>query len=149
MWSSTSTAFLSALRAENSEAWTRFLERYGPLIYEICRQRGVPADDARDLVQEVLMGVHRILSRTLKSDADVNFHAWLRGIVRFKLDLRCGIKVTIHSAEPGCFPQAAQYRKRRDRNVTFCRTQSHARRKAECWGCSAGGGRVAVNCSDD
>jgi hypothetical protein len=48
-------------RADN-DAWARFVEIYGPLIYGFVRKRGLQDADAVDLVQDVLRSVAGVLS---------------------------------------------------------------------------------------
>ena len=42
---------------QDHEAWTRFVDLYGPLIYGFARSHGFQDADAADLMQEVLRAV--------------------------------------------------------------------------------------------
>ena len=51
---SISTSLLARLRSgEKTEAWTRFVRLYTPVLFYWVRRQGVPSDDTADLVQEV------------------------------------------------------------------------------------------------
>src|SRR4051794_27722586 len=41
----------------DGEAWARFVEIFGPLVYIFARRGGLPDAEAADLVQEVLCAV--------------------------------------------------------------------------------------------
>ena len=47
----------------DADAWARFVDIYGPLIYGFVRKRGLQDADAVDLVQEVLRSVAGAISR--------------------------------------------------------------------------------------
>jgi len=52
----TSSSLLERLRQPGaSEAWQRFVHLYTPLLYYWARGAGLPAHDAADLVQDVLV----------------------------------------------------------------------------------------------
>lgn len=68
-------------RADN-EAWARFVEIYGPLIYGFVRKRGLQDADAVDLVQDVLRSVAGAISRLEYDPARGKFRAWLFTIVK-------------------------------------------------------------------
>ena len=55
--SSISSTLLDQLRARRPEAWQRLVLLYGPVIYRWCRRSDLSAEDAADLVQEVLAAV--------------------------------------------------------------------------------------------
>ena len=53
----TPVSLLERLRQPgDQEAWQRFVELYGPLIYAWSRRAGLQDQDAADLVQDVLSG---------------------------------------------------------------------------------------------
>ncbi len=75
---STSITLLKQLRSPRAEsAWQRFVELYAPLIFYWGRQRGLSADDAADLVQEVL-GDLVVKLQTFHYDPEQRFRGWLR-----------------------------------------------------------------------
>jgi RNA polymerase sigma-70 factor, ECF subfamily len=84
----TSTSLLQGLKAQQSEAWVCFVRLYGPLLYTWCRKRGLSAEDARDIVQEVCRAVHRHIG-DFHHATPGSFRAWLWTITRNRIvDLR-------------------------------------------------------------
>lgn len=69
----------------DAEAWSHFVEIYGPLIYRYARRQGVQDADAADLSQTVLTEVARCIDR-FDYDATLGrFRNWLMVIARYKL----------------------------------------------------------------
>lgn len=69
----------------DSEAWERFVEIYGPLVYRFGRRKGLQDADATDLSQTVLTEVAQCIDR-FQYDASVGrFRNWLMVIARYKL----------------------------------------------------------------
>jgi RNA polymerase sigma-70 factor (ECF subfamily) len=81
---STSSSLLRRVRNQESDAWTRLTELYGPLVYHWARRAGLQDVDATDVVQEVFRGVSAKLNG-FDSQAGGKFQAWLWGITRNKL----------------------------------------------------------------
>lgn len=71
--------------AGDTDAWTRFVEIYGPLIYRYGRRRGLQDADAADLSQTVLTEVSHCIGRFKYEAAIGRFRNWLMVIARFKL----------------------------------------------------------------
>jgi RNA polymerase sigma-70 factor, ECF subfamily len=68
--------------AMDVEAWTTFVEVYGPLAYGHCRRKGLRHEDAEDVTQEVFARVGASM-RTFEYRPDLGrFRAWLGTIVR-------------------------------------------------------------------
>jgi RNA polymerase sigma-70 factor (ECF subfamily) len=82
--SSLSTSLLMRVVALEPDAWGRLVQLFGPTIYSRCRRRGLSADEAADLVQEVFLAAVRSAGR-FRRDAGVGFRSWLWGIARNKL----------------------------------------------------------------
>jgi len=77
---STSVNLLKRLREPQAEsAWQRFVELYAPLIFYWARQKGLNADDASDLLQDVLATLLTKLPE-FQYDPDRRFRGWLRTI---------------------------------------------------------------------
>lgn len=78
---STSESLLMQLQADgrNSDAWSRFVRLYTPLIFHWARKTGMPQHDAADLVQDVLTIVLQKLPN-LEYDPERSFRGWLRMI---------------------------------------------------------------------
>jgi RNA polymerase sigma-70 factor, ECF subfamily len=61
----------------DSAAWTEFLNLYEGAVLRYCRSRGLQESDARDVVQEVLLAVHRAMSTWRPSGHAGGFRSWL------------------------------------------------------------------------
>ena len=83
--SSISSTLLAQLRSGRPEAWQRFVRLYSPVVYRWCRCSGVAADDAADVLQEVLASVARHLSDFHREGPHDSFTAWLAAITRNKV----------------------------------------------------------------
>jgi RNA polymerase sigma-70 factor (ECF subfamily) len=76
------TLFAVLEQPASGEAWSRFVERYGPTVFEWCRRQGLQAADAEDVTQEVL-GKFAKAARTFTYDrAKAGFRAWLRTVTK-------------------------------------------------------------------
>ncbi len=77
----TSASLLGKLRRSptDQQAWLQFVNRYGPLIEQWCRRWGLRADDADEIVQNVLLQLSRQMSE-FRYDADGSFRAWLKTV---------------------------------------------------------------------
>jgi RNA polymerase sigma-70 factor (ECF subfamily) len=64
-------------RPGESDAWSRFVELYTPLLYFWARRAGLQEADASDLVQEVLVLLFRKLPE-FNYDRQRSFRGWLR-----------------------------------------------------------------------
>lgn len=81
----TSLTLLDRVRANDAEAWGRFVQVYSPIIYSWARHSGCQDNDALDLVQEVFQTVAtRIRDFKREKDGDT-LRGWLWGITRHKL----------------------------------------------------------------
>src|SRR5262245_54194200 len=59
----------------NSEAWRTFVARYRPLILTWCRQDGLDAEAAEDVLQDVLGRLQRRM-QTFTYDPSGTFRGW-------------------------------------------------------------------------
>lgn len=74
------------LRQENdAEAWSQFVDLYGPLIYRYGRRRGLQDADAADLSQEVLREVARSIGRFEYDPSLGRFRNWLFVVAQRRL----------------------------------------------------------------
>ena len=78
--STTSISLLERLRRpEESEAWSRFVRLYTPLLFYWARRTGLNQEDSADLVQEVLTVLVRKLP-TFQYEPGKSFRSWLHTI---------------------------------------------------------------------
>jgi RNA polymerase sigma-70 factor, ECF subfamily len=78
----TSLSLLDRLRLRpDAASWGRFVDLYGPLLLGWLRRQGVRAQDAEDLVQEVLGVVVRELPAFRHNRRPGAFRCWLRTIL--------------------------------------------------------------------
>jgi RNA polymerase sigma-70 factor (ECF subfamily) len=83
--SSISSTLLDQLRTRRPEAWQRVVQLYGPVIYRWCRRSNLAAEDAADMVQEVLSTVAVHLPGFRRDRAQDSFTGWLATITRNKV----------------------------------------------------------------
>jgi RNA polymerase sigma-70 factor (ECF subfamily) len=116
--SSISSTLLEQLRARRPEAWQRLVLLYGPVIYHWCRRSSLAAEDAADVVQEVLSAVLIHLPGFRRDRPQDSFSGWLAAITRNKVrenyrrrqgraEARGGstaLRQMAEIAEPECLP---------------------------------------------
>jgi RNA polymerase sigma-70 factor (ECF subfamily) len=69
----------------DSEAWTAFVDFYGPLVYRYCRLRGLQDADAAEVTQEVFLQVHQSIRTFEYQPERGRFRNWLGTVTRHKL----------------------------------------------------------------
>jgi RNA polymerase sigma-70 factor (ECF subfamily) len=82
---SVSSTLLDQLRSRRPEAWERFVRLYSPLVYQWSRRSGLAAEDAADVLQDVLAAVMLALPDFRRDRPDDSFTAWLATITRNKV----------------------------------------------------------------
>ena len=83
---STSISLLNRLQqSDDSNNWNRLVELYTPLLQRWLRKYDVQANDADDLVQEVLMAVSKDLGSFDHNGRPGAFRSWLRTILVHRL----------------------------------------------------------------
>src|SRR5439155_25869693 len=88
---------------DDGEAWSRFVDVYGPLVYGQARRHGLSDADAADRMQEVLLAVARGVERY---DAGRGpFRKWLYAVAMNKV--RSFWKQRRHDATPADLDQLA------------------------------------------
>ena len=70
---------------DDAEAWTEFVQLYGPVVYGFARKRGLQDSDAADMVQEVLRSVARNADRMEYDPKKGTFRGWLYTVTRNKI----------------------------------------------------------------
>ena len=83
--SSVSSTLLEQLRSRRPEAWERFVRLYSPIVYRWCRRSALEAEDAADVLQEVLAAVMLHLADFHRRTPRDSFTAWLAAITRNKV----------------------------------------------------------------
>ncbi|MGA2034347.1 MAG: sigma-70 family RNA polymerase sigma factor [Thermoguttaceae bacterium] len=83
--SSISSTLLDQLRARRPDAWQRLVCLYGPVTYRWCRRSNLTAEDAADVVQEVLSAVMVHLGEFRRDRPQDSFSGWLAAITRNKV----------------------------------------------------------------
>jgi len=66
----------------DAEAWTEFTAIYYPLVFEICRRKGLQHADATDITQEVLSRVADAIGTYRHDQSGSTFRGWLYCITR-------------------------------------------------------------------
>ncbi|MBN2580575.1 MAG: sigma-70 family RNA polymerase sigma factor [Pirellulales bacterium] len=82
---SISTTLLDLVKARHSGAWQRLVDLYGGVVYRWCRQSGLKAEDAADVVQEVFLSVASHVAEFRRARPRDSFTAWLSTITRNKI----------------------------------------------------------------
>jgi RNA polymerase sigma factor (sigma-70 family) len=70
--------------SRDHEAWTNFVEIYGPLVYDYGRHNRLQDADAADLTQEVLRAVARSVGEFRYDPKRGSFRSWLFTVARTK-----------------------------------------------------------------
>jgi len=82
--SKTSPTLVGRVQANESSAWQRLVDLYGPLIYSWACRGGLASEDAADVMQEVFASVAKAIRR-FDPAARGRFRGWLWTITRNKL----------------------------------------------------------------
>ncbi|HMP78847.1 MAG TPA: sigma-70 family RNA polymerase sigma factor [Pirellulaceae bacterium] len=72
------------LQRQESLAWHQWVELYSPLVYHWCRETGLAAADAADVMQDVFLSVARNVSR-YRTVPGQTFRGWMWTITRNKI----------------------------------------------------------------
>src|SRR5687768_13184788 len=80
------TLLLRVRDADDSAAWSQFIDIYTPLIFGFCRKRGLQDADAADLAQEVMRAVSRAIGKFEYQPEQGTFRSWLFTITRNKFN---------------------------------------------------------------
>ena len=87
-------------KAEDQEAWERFVQLYTPLLFYWAQRTGLQTQDARDLVQEILTIVFRKIPH-FNYDPGKSFRSWLRTVTMNKHREFCRKKTISRNAATG------------------------------------------------
>ncbi len=83
--SATSSSLLDGIRSRSPQAWQRFVDAFGPVVYWASRRAGLDAADAADITQEVFGAVARSISDFRRDRPGDSFRGWLWTILRNKI----------------------------------------------------------------
>ena len=82
-WPETRVSLIRRLADRNdADAWALFEVHYQQPVYRFARSHGLQPDDAMDVVQEVLLAVHRSAANWKPSGRIGSFRAWLAEAAR-------------------------------------------------------------------
>jgi RNA polymerase sigma-70 factor (ECF subfamily) len=80
----TSSSLLERIRANEPDAWGRFVRLYGPLVAGWCRSAGLQAADTEDVAQDVFReAIGRVAA--LSHGPGESLRGWLRTVTRSKI----------------------------------------------------------------
>jgi RNA polymerase sigma-70 factor (ECF subfamily) len=102
---STESGLLDAAKRLDAEAWRELIDRYSWLVFRWCRNGGLNADDAPDVVQAVMAQVAVSLPRFEKDGQKAAFRRWLRTITRRRIADFCRAEAKQPHAEGGSSAQ--------------------------------------------
>ena len=81
--SQTGTTLFAVLQdPQDHVQWNRFVDRYGPKIFQWCRARGLQEADAEDVTQDVLHRFAKVAPKFQYDRSKTGFRAWLRTVTK-------------------------------------------------------------------
>ena len=81
----TSPSLLLRVQADDTDAWSRLVELYAPLVYHWCRRSQLDAEDTADVFQEVFRSVAQHIHDFRRDRKGDTFRGWLRIITQNKI----------------------------------------------------------------
>ena len=85
-WPLTQKSLLVRIRdAGDHEAWCRFVDIYGPVLYQYALRQGLQDADAADLVQDVIRRVSAAIAEFRYDPSQGTFRGWLYTVARNSL----------------------------------------------------------------
>lgn len=95
----TRASLLSRLKNwEDAGSWEDFTQTYWRLIYGVARQAGLADDEARDVVQETLLGVAKKIHEFRSSPELGSFKNWLLNQTRWRIADRFRSRLPVQAA---------------------------------------------------
>lgn len=83
----TSLSLLERVRSQESGAWNRFVELYGPVVRRWCERAGLQTSDAADLTQDLFTTVLTKLHTFRHDHPGASFRGWLWTITQNRVRL--------------------------------------------------------------
>jgi RNA polymerase sigma-70 factor (ECF subfamily) len=83
--SSIHSTLLREVRQHDPDAWERLVGMFSPLIYDWCRQQGVQATNAPDVMQDVFRVVFRDIGKFRCERPGDSFRGWLWTVTRNRI----------------------------------------------------------------
>lgn len=83
--SSIASSVLERARGQDQESWQLLVEFHAPLVYMWCRMKGLDAETARDVGQEVFAAVVRRIDKFDRNGPRGTFRGWIRTITENKI----------------------------------------------------------------
>src|SRR5262245_20130348 len=80
----TSSSLIDRVKADESEAWSRLVSLYAPLVYHWCRRWELREEDLADVFQEVFKALLVHIASFRKDRPGDTFRGWLWRITRNK-----------------------------------------------------------------
>lgn len=85
-WPLTQRSLLARIRDPNDDqAWCRFVDTYGPVLYQYARRQGLQDADAADVTQDILRRVSLAMETFQYDPGRGSFRGWLFTIARNSL----------------------------------------------------------------
>jgi RNA polymerase sigma-70 factor (ECF subfamily) len=81
----TSSTLLARVQGMDTEAWQRFSQLYGPLVYRWCRRAGLQEADAGDVGSKVFEAVFRHIGSFSRTQPGASLRGWLYRITQNKI----------------------------------------------------------------
>lgn len=72
--------------ASDADAWTEFVNVYGPIVYAYSRRRGLNDSDAADVTQEVMAQVAQSIGSFDYQPEKGRFRSWLGRVTKSKIN---------------------------------------------------------------
>ena len=79
-----SSLILRLVDESDYEAWDEFVRLYEPFVYRYARRRGLQDADAREVVQDVFVGVSKSIANWEPDRERAKFRTWLFRIAKFQ-----------------------------------------------------------------
>ena len=83
--STTSPSLIDRVKANDADAWRRFVDLYGPLVFHWAKRLGLDDHASSDVLQEVFAAVAKAVGGFSQGGNGSSFRGWLWTITRNKV----------------------------------------------------------------